>query len=70
MYNEITSETTISKGDWVREKSTGELCQIGKVIEGKFELRPKGKSTMLSSGVVFVADQSTLVRKYEIKSDG
>lgn len=67
MFREITSETHLKKGDWVREKSTGKISQIGNLIDGKYELKPDGKSTIIRSRMAFVAERNWLEKTYEIQ---
>ena len=62
MYNDITNETPINKGDWVRDKKTGEELQVGELIDGKYHLKIKGKT---DPGIYGVASLDTLIRRYE-----
>lgn len=67
MFKKITANTTIRKGDLIRHKETGEEYMVGSLQpDGKFEIRPGGRDTLLRDGILLVADVLTLMNKFDI----
>lgn len=66
--SKIDSKTLLKLGTIVIKNDTKELFTIGRIVNGKYEMRPNGKRTDIAHGVIFVASIEELSNNYELLS--
>lgn len=64
--SKIDPNTVLAIGTVVRRNSTKELFTIGRILEGRYEMRPNGRRTDIADGILFVASIDELSKNYEL----
>lgn len=64
--SKINLNTVLALGTVVRRNSTKELFTIGRMVERRYEMRPNGRRTDITDGILFVATIDELSKNYEL----
>lgn len=70
MFEDITDNTILNAGDWVKRKNSEELLEIRLTNQADvFEVRSRGRNTTMRDGVTFIASRAELIRNYQKRVD-